>query len=254
MNDIVHTAIYDGLPDWEVAIAIAHINSPLWQRELNRWQVMTVGETGEPVTTMGGVRILPDVVIDEVQPTDSAMLILPGADSWLEGGNVIFADKAQAFLEAGVPVAAICGATAGLAAAGLLDDRDHTSNAPHSSTPPATPAATAIATSPPSATATSSPPAPPRQSSSPARSSDASDSTNRACSNPGTSCTASKIRTDTKNCWQRLRDDRIRDGVAPLQTRKPTEPRRRWHEIGAGTGPVGERSALRDDGTLRGAR
>ena len=111
MNDIVHTAIYDGLPDWEVAIAIAHINSPLWQREVNRWQVMTVGETGEPVTTMGGVRILPDVVIDEVQPADSAMLILPGADSWLEGGNVIFADKAQAFLEAGVPVAANCGAT-----------------------------------------------------------------------------------------------------------------------------------------------
>ena len=29
---------------------------------------------------------------------------------------------------------------------------------------------------------------------------------------------------------------------------------RRWHEIGAGTGPVGERSAWRDDGTLRVAR
>ena len=82
MSDTVHTVIYDGLPDWEVAIAIAHITAPLWrQRELNRWQVMTVGETGEPVTTMGGVRILPDVVIDEVEPADSEMLILPGADS-----------------------------------------------------------------------------------------------------------------------------------------------------------------------------
>ena len=37
---------------------------------------------------------------------------------------------APEFLEAEVPVAAICGATAGLAAAGLLDDRRHTSNAP----------------------------------------------------------------------------------------------------------------------------
>ncbi|WP_408586083.1 BTAD domain-containing putative transcriptional regulator [Prescottella soli] len=40
-----------------------------------------------------------------------------------------FAAKAREFLDAGVPVAAICGATGGLAMAGLLDDREHTSNA-----------------------------------------------------------------------------------------------------------------------------
>ncbi|NED62370.1 glutamine amidotransferase, partial [Streptomyces sp. SID10244] len=33
------------------------------------------------------------------------------------------------WVEAGVPVAGICGATVGLARAGLLDDRAHTSNA-----------------------------------------------------------------------------------------------------------------------------
>ena len=38
-------------------------------------------------------------------------------------------EKAKAFLAAEVPVAAICGATAGLALAGVLDDRPHTSNA-----------------------------------------------------------------------------------------------------------------------------
>jgi putative intracellular protease/amidase len=58
------------------------------------------------------------------------MLVLPGADTWLEdGGNAAFAWKARDFLDAGVPVAAICGATWGLAAEGLLDDRRHTSNA-----------------------------------------------------------------------------------------------------------------------------
>jgi len=36
---------------------------------------------------------------------------------------------ARSFLGAGVPVAAICGATAGLARGGLLDHRRHTSNA-----------------------------------------------------------------------------------------------------------------------------
>jgi putative intracellular protease/amidase len=58
------------------------------------------------------------------------MLILPGGEVWDESGNTEAAEKARAFLDAGMPVAAICGATAGLARAGLLDDRQHTSNAP----------------------------------------------------------------------------------------------------------------------------
>jgi putative intracellular protease/amidase len=78
---------------------------------------------------MGGMRIIPDVTLDELRPADSAMLVLPGADTWLTGGNGAFAAKAREFLDAGVPVAAICGATLGLAVEGLLDERDHTSNA-----------------------------------------------------------------------------------------------------------------------------
>jgi putative intracellular protease/amidase len=79
---------------------------------------------------MGGMTVTPDLTIDQLNPDDSAMLILPGADTWTTGGNAVFAKKAREFLDAGVPVAAICGATAGLATEGLLDDRKHTSNAP----------------------------------------------------------------------------------------------------------------------------
>lgn len=125
----VHMAVYDTFSDWEVGFATAHINNGLWQREPGRHRVITVGETREPVTSMGGMRITPDVTLDELRPEDSAMLILPGADTWLTGGNVAFAEKARQFLDAGVPVAAICGATMGLAVEGLLDDRRHTSNA-----------------------------------------------------------------------------------------------------------------------------
>jgi putative intracellular protease/amidase len=48
---------------------------------------------------------------------------------WDEGAGAEFAEVAARFLDAGVPVAAICGATAGLARAGLLDTRRHTSAA-----------------------------------------------------------------------------------------------------------------------------
>jgi putative intracellular protease/amidase len=78
---------------------------------------------------MGGVRMLPDALIGDLEPTDSDLLILPGAEMWDVGGGAPFADAARRFLDAGVPVAAICGATAGLARAGLLDERKHTSAA-----------------------------------------------------------------------------------------------------------------------------
>lgn len=125
----VHLAVYDTLADWEVGHATAHINNGAWHKEPGRYRVRTVGETRDPVTTMGGVRVVPDTTLDEVGPADSAMLVLPGAATWLEGGNVAFAKAARRFLEAGTPVAAICGATGGLAVEGLLDDRRHTSNA-----------------------------------------------------------------------------------------------------------------------------
>jgi putative intracellular protease/amidase len=125
----VHMAVYDELSDWEVGFATAHIQKASWQKEPGRYQVVTVGRTKDPVTTMGGMRILPDVTLDELRPEDSAMLIMAGADTWDDGSNGDFAKKARQFLDAGTPVAAICGATFGLAQEGLLDDRDHTSNA-----------------------------------------------------------------------------------------------------------------------------
>jgi putative intracellular protease/amidase len=48
---------------------------------------------------------------------------------WDAEGGEPFAAAAGRFLAAGVTVAAICGATAGLARAGLLDSRKHTSAA-----------------------------------------------------------------------------------------------------------------------------
>ena len=78
---------------------------------------------------MGGVRIVPDMLLADLDPADSDLLVLPGGELWDAGGGEAFAAAAERFLEAGVPVAAICGATAGLARAGLLDERHHTSAA-----------------------------------------------------------------------------------------------------------------------------
>ncbi len=129
-GDTVHVGVYEGWADWEPGYALAHLGSGDWRPDGKRYGVVLVGETTDPITTKAGLRLAPEVTAAAVSPGESAMLILPGADSWLTGRNGAFVELAGRFLESGVPVAAICGATIGLAQAGLLNERPHTSNAP----------------------------------------------------------------------------------------------------------------------------
>jgi putative intracellular protease/amidase len=124
----IHLYVFNTLSDWEPGYAVAGINNPAFQARPGSYSVKTVGLMKEPVITLGGVTILPDMILDELEPPQSAMLILPGGVTWDEGKNTEAVVKAAAFLAANVPVAAICGATAGLARAGILDERRHTSN------------------------------------------------------------------------------------------------------------------------------
>ncbi|MEU5404096.1 type 1 glutamine amidotransferase family protein [Streptomyces sp. NPDC005963] len=120
----VHLAVYDDFADWEPGYATSQLTQ-------HGYTVRTVGLTTDPVTTMGGLRIQPDLSLDELTPeavADSALLLLTGSTRWDTGDDLApFAATARDFLASGVPVAAICGATLGLAREGLLDDRDHTS-------------------------------------------------------------------------------------------------------------------------------
>jgi putative intracellular protease/amidase len=125
MGPTAHLAVYDTLADWEVGHLLVELRTGRFTGAA--WDVVTVAASREPITTMGGLRILPDADIDDLDPTASDLLILAGADMWDGGEGKTFSDVAARFLDAGVPVAAICGATAGLARAGLLDTRNHTS-------------------------------------------------------------------------------------------------------------------------------
>ncbi|MGY6024184.1 DJ-1/PfpI family protein [Streptomyces spinosirectus] len=117
----VHLAVYDTLADWETGHATAYLAR-------GGYAIRTVGAGREPVRSIGGLSVRPDLALGELHPEDSSLLILPGADLWDSGDELApFARTAREFLDAGVPVAAICGATAGLAREGLLDDRRHTS-------------------------------------------------------------------------------------------------------------------------------
>jgi putative intracellular protease/amidase len=122
-----YVAVYETLADWEIGHLVVELRTGRFTGV--PWSVVTVGESLEPVVTMGGMRVVPDVTIADVEPDAGDLLVLAGSGQWDNGGGDAFAKLAARFLEASVPVAAICGATAGLARAGLLDERKHTSAA-----------------------------------------------------------------------------------------------------------------------------
>jgi putative intracellular protease/amidase len=129
MKQDVHFFVFDSLSDWEASYAIAGINNPQFQKNPGRYRVQTVALQQETITTMGGIRIKPDLLLKELTPSKSSMLIIPGGTAWNEDKNTEIVEIAHMFLDNEKPVAAICGATAGLARGGLLDNRRHTSNA-----------------------------------------------------------------------------------------------------------------------------
>jgi putative intracellular protease/amidase len=121
----VHILVFPGYADWEPAHALAEL-----RRSGNR-SVVVVGFDDEAVTSMGGLRVVPDTTLDKIRLDEVEILIVPGGDFW-EGS---YPEEAMSrvlaeVLAAGVPVAAICAGTLALARAGILNDRRHTSNMP----------------------------------------------------------------------------------------------------------------------------
>jgi len=121
--------VFNGMADWEYGYLVPELNTGRYfAARGSRLEVRTLALAPGPVRTMGGLRILPDELLEDFVEEDCAILILPGGDSWLEGEHAPIVEKARGLLDAGIPVAAICGATVALAAASILDGRAHTSN------------------------------------------------------------------------------------------------------------------------------
>lgn len=125
----VYVYVMDTMADWETGWCLAEVNSKrFFKKNAAEISVKTVSLSKKPVKSMGGLTIVPDLAVSDIQITKDNALILPGSENWTEADNLRILQIAKQFLEAGGLVAAICGATVALANAGLLDNRKHTSN------------------------------------------------------------------------------------------------------------------------------
>ena len=125
----VYMYVFDTMSDWEVGYLTAELNTGRYFREgLKPLKVITVGIDKKTIITMEGLKVLPEITIEECNIESNDVLILPGGDTWTSKVHEIVLEKTKEALRQGAVVAAICGATLGLAKKGLLDFRNHTSN------------------------------------------------------------------------------------------------------------------------------
>ena len=115
--------VFAGFADWEPAHAFCEINRS------GKFEVVTVGFSLHPVTSMAGLKVCPAVTIPDVNPEEAAFFMLPGGDLWEEKSQEQIHKLLHALHDNGVLIGAICAATLEIARAGLTHGIRHTSNA-----------------------------------------------------------------------------------------------------------------------------
>lgn len=123
MRSKAYVLVFDGLADWEASYVLPELN------QAKDLKVVTVGFSDAPVTTMGGLRIVPEITLDAISPSDAAILILPGGDMWQQKSDENLNRILRELHEAEIPIAAICAATLAIVRSGLTREVRHTSNA-----------------------------------------------------------------------------------------------------------------------------
>jgi len=115
--------VFDGLADWEPALALCQI------RKSGKHEVFAAGHSRQTVVTMGGLKVVPDVAIDEIEPRETAIFIVPGGDRWEAGPDQKLDELLRRLHAEEILIGALCAATLEIARAGLTPGVRHTSNA-----------------------------------------------------------------------------------------------------------------------------
>ena len=115
-------ALHDDFADWEPALLMAAARGYLGV------DIVTASPDGKPVTSMGGLKVTPDMAYDALDPAACDALVIPGGLAWDKGVAPDFSPLIQAFRDKDKLVAGICAASSAVAASGILNDRAHTGN------------------------------------------------------------------------------------------------------------------------------
>lgn len=101
MKKKAYLLVFDGLADWEAALALCEINNK------KALEVVTAGFSSAAITTMGGIPITPQTTLAEVKAEDTGIFILPGGHLWeQQAADEKLLALLQTLHQQGVPIAA----------------------------------------------------------------------------------------------------------------------------------------------------
>ena len=116
------TVLTEGFADWEIALLNA-VAKGFYGMETS-----FASPGGRPVTSMGGMRVAPELAVEALDPATFDALVVYGGAAWKRTDAPDISDIARRTHAAGKLVAGICDGTFALAKTGLLDGIAHTSN------------------------------------------------------------------------------------------------------------------------------
>lgn len=123
--------LYVLLPDFashEMVYLMEAISSDEQQLKANpKYINKIIAPTMEPVTAIGGFRVLPDYSFDDM-PDDYAALVLIGGYGWLTPAADMVTTIVRKALDKGITVGAICNGASFMAKCGFLNNVKHTGN------------------------------------------------------------------------------------------------------------------------------
>lgn len=121
MKTILFVVLQD-YADWEAASLAAAVN------RTDGCEVKTVSLTKDPVRSIGGFSVTPDVTIDEAIDMPYDGLVLVGGNSWRTPDAQQVMSLVSDARKRNIVIGAICDATVFLGVNGMLNECVHTSN------------------------------------------------------------------------------------------------------------------------------
>lgn len=119
--------ILNDFADWEGAYIAPNLQAGVEPGSESKYIVKTVSVTKEPVTSIGGFKILPNYSINDI-PADYAGIILIGGMSWFTPEAELIVSLVKDAIENNKLVAGICNGSVFLGKHGFLNEVNHTSN------------------------------------------------------------------------------------------------------------------------------
>lgn len=116
------TLICENFADWETAL----INATA--RAYYAFDCQYASPKGTPVTSMGGLRVTPDLALEDIRLDELDLLMICGGPVWQSAQAPEISELLRAAQARQIVLAGICDGTRALARAGVLDLVRHTSN------------------------------------------------------------------------------------------------------------------------------